>query len=243
MNQARSATLGEKMTDYSNPNSFGSRMRARRMGPLIELIRGTHQEKGTVELLDAGGRKNYWDLLPVGFLQAHNVHVTILNLPEDLKGYGDDDEIFSHVEGNACDLSEYRNNHFDIVHSNSVIEHVGGWHNVKRFAAEMRRVAPALFIQTPNFWFPVEPHFVMPFIHWMPRPLRETIVRNFRTGHFGRRQPDYDAAISYIDEAARLLDRRAYRILFPDCEILTERFFLFPKSLIAIRPARGDRSR
>src|SRR3546814_10323990 len=62
---------------------------------------------------------------------------------------------------------------FDIAHSNSVIEHVITWDNMKNFARETRRVAAWHYVQTPYFWFPVDPHFYkLPFYHWLPRPLR-----------------------------------------------------------------------
>ncbi len=235
MNKAQSSTLGTKMTNYENPQSLGFRMRAKRLGPLLKMIESAHAKHGEVRLLDVGGRKVYWNILPPGFLQKHNVKVTLLNLPDDLQGYGTDDEIFKHVAGNACNMPEYADKSFHIAHSNSVIEHVGGWQNVKSFAREVRRVASALFVQTPYFWFPVEPHLVMPLFHWMPRPIQETLVRRLPLGHFGKREPNLDAAIARVDGIPRLLDLRAYRLLFPDCVIIKERFCLLTKSLVAIR--------
>ncbi len=208
-------------------------MRARRLGPLLGLIKAAYAKHGHVKLLDVGGRKTYWNLLPAGFLVEHKVEIIILNLPEELQGV--DDEIFKHVAGDACNLAEYPDKCFHIAHSNSVIEHVGGWKNVKRFASEVRRVASALFIQTPYYWFPIEPHFYMVFLHWAPRPIQETMVRRLPLGHFRRKEPNLDAAIACIDGAPRLLDLRAYRLLFPDCTIVKERFFLLTKSLVAVR--------
>jgi hypothetical protein len=172
--------------------------------------------------------------VPPDFLRQHGVTVTLLNLSEDLTGT--DDETFTHVVGDACNLAGYADGSFHIAHSNSVIEHVGGWVNVKRFASEIRRVATGLFVQTPYFWFPVEPHYIAPLIHWLPRPLQEAMVRAFPLGHFRRREPDWDAAMVAIDATPRLLDQRAFRLLFPDCTIVKERFLLLTKSLIAVRP-------
>lgn len=222
------------MTDYANPASLGSRFRARRTGPLLQLIKDAHARHGQVRLLDVGGRKTYWNILPPGFLKQHQVTVTVLNLPGELQGT--DDEIFKHVAGDACNLVEYADKSFHIAHSNSVIEHVGGWQNVKRFASESRRVASGLFVQTPYFWFPIEPHYVMPLFHWVPRPIQETLVRKFALGHSARKAPDLESAIARIDVTPRLLDLRAYRLLFPDCTIIKERFCLMTKSLVAVRP-------
>ena len=200
----------------------------------MELSRDAPARYGHVGLLDVGGRKTYWNILPAGFLQQHKVTVTLLNLREEL--LGTDDATFTHVVGDACDLVGYADNSFHIAHSNSVIEHVGGWVNAKRFAREIRRVATGLFVQTPYFWFPFEPHYIAPLIHWLPRPLQEAMVRGFPLGHFGRREPDWDSAMTCIDTTPRLLDLRAYRLLFPDCTIVKERVVLVTKSLIAIRP-------
>jgi len=221
------------MTDYENPASMGSRLRARRTGPLMQLIRDAHKKYGQVKLLDIGGRKTYWKILPSGFLKEHNVAITILNLPDELQT--DNDDMFTHVAGDACNLSEYPDKSFHIAHSNSVIEHVGGWQNVKRFAKETRRVAEGLFIQTPYFWFPIEPHYVFPFFQFFPRPLQESLVRNLALGHVAKKAPDLESSIARIDNTPRLLDLRAYRLLFPDCKIVKERFFLLTKSLIAVR--------
>lgn len=233
MNESTPATIGNKMTDYENPDSLGSRFRQKRTGPLRKLIQDAHAKHGHVRLLDIGGRKLYWNILPPGFLQKHNVTVTLLNLPDDL--HASDDEIFKHVAGNACSMPEYADKSFHIAHSNSVIEHVGGWSNVKKFAQEARRVASGLFIQTPYFWFPIEPHYVCPFFHWTPRPVQECLVRNFALGHRGTKAPNLEASIAEIDEVPRLLDLGSYRLLFPDCEIVKEKVFLLTKSMVAVR--------
>jgi len=232
MNDPRPSAAA-RIGDYENSKSLGSRLRARRSGPLQQLIKDAHAAHGNVRLLDLGGRKSYWNILPPGFLQQHRVTVTLVNLPGELSGT--DDEVFRHVAGDASNL-EYADKSFHIAHSNSVIEHVGGWQNAKRFASECRRVASGLFVQTPYFWFPIEPHYMAPVFHWLPRPMQELLVLKFALGYSGKKEPNLDAAITSIEGAPRLLDMRAYRLLFPDCTILKERFFLLTKSLIAVRP-------
>jgi hypothetical protein len=59
---------------------------------------------------------------------------------------------------------------FDLSFSNAVVEHVGGRLDQRRFVAELCRVAPRVFLSTPNRWFPVETHTLLPFLHWLPRP-------------------------------------------------------------------------
>lgn len=220
------------LTDYSNPKSFGSRMRARRLAPLVKLITEVHSEKGNVRILDVGGRETYWKALPPGFLEQNEVSITILNLPCDL--VGDDSETFSHAVGDACEMDQYPDRSFDIVHSNSVIEHVGDWSRIKAFAKETRRLAPRLFVQTPHFWFPIEPHFIKIAHHWLPKPLRVSMWMRFKMGE-RTRATNIDEAMSQFDDEPYLLDMRMFGFLFPDCRIIRERFLFLTKSMVAFR--------
>lgn len=221
-----------KLADYDDPKSLGSRFRAKRMAPLIELINRVFEQNGSVKLLDVGGRKTYWKALPPGFLQERDVTITILNIPSDLQG--EDDSVFKHVVGDACDMPQFSDNEFDVVHSNSVIEHVGGWEKIRAFAREVRRVAPNVFVQTPAFWFPVEPHFIKPFHHWMPRSLRISMFMRFRMGHRGR-AANLEEAIRKVEDEPYLLDYRMFQLLFPEEKIIRERFLFFTKSMVAYR--------
>jgi SAM-dependent methyltransferase len=64
---------------------------------------------------------------------------------------------------------------FDVAFSNAVIEHVGGPEEQRRFVAELCRVAPRIFLSTPNRWFPFETHTLVPFVHWLPRPAADRV--------------------------------------------------------------------
>lgn len=185
-----------------------------------------------VSILDVGGREAYWSAIPESLLEKFDVKITILNLPSDLNG--EESRFFTYATGDACDLSQYPDNSFDIVHSNSVIEHVGNWERVKSFARETNRLAPNLFVQTPYFWFPIEPHFIKPIHHWMPKSLRVSMWLRFTMGERGRAK-NIDEAMYRLDDEPYLLDMRMFRFLFPDCEIIKERFILFTKSMVAYR--------
>jgi hypothetical protein len=140
--------------------------------------------------------------------------------------------MFTPIEADACDLSGIVDNEFHVVHSNSVIEHVGGRDRMKLFAAEVRRVAPRHFVQTPNYWFPVEPHTMLPFVHWLPHHLQISLVQRFKLGHWPRLH-DRAEADKFLRENA-LLSKREFGELFPESSIRVERFFGLPKSLLAI---------
>jgi hypothetical protein len=75
---------------------------------------------------------------------------------------------------------------FDIGFSNAVIEHVGTREDQRRFAAEMARVCRRFFVATPNSRFPVDPHTLLPFVHWLPRGVRHRLLRLSGNGNWAR---------------------------------------------------------
>jgi len=79
----------------------------------------------------------------------------------------------------------FRDEAFDVVHSSAVIEHVGSWARQCAFVAECCRVARcAVFITTPNRWFPVEFHTVLPVVHWLPKEVFRAVMRRTGRGFF-----------------------------------------------------------
>jgi len=216
--------------DDTNPKSISSWFRNRRRLLLVNIIKEVYETYGYVNILDVGGRMAYWKPFTYEFLRKYKVKVVFLNLEsdkqEDLNG------LFSFTEGNGCDLSMYSDNQFHLVHSNSVIEHVGRWDRMVAFAKETSRVGERLFIQTPSFWFPVEPHAHTPFIHWLPRPMRVSLVLCFKMGHWEKCRTVIEAANQI--EAVMLLDYKMFDALYPTAKIVLEKFIFFPKSYIAI---------
>jgi SAM-dependent methyltransferase len=65
---------------------------------------------------------------------------------------------------------------FELGFSNAVVEHVGGREEQRRFVHELCRVAERVFVTTPNRWFPLEVHSLVPFAHWLPRRSRDRIL-------------------------------------------------------------------
>ncbi|MEL7029470.1 MAG: class I SAM-dependent methyltransferase, partial [Pseudomonadota bacterium] len=134
----------------------------------------------------------------------------------------------------ARDLSDFDTDAFDIAHSNSVIEHVGGYADMKRFANEVRRVGKAYYVQTPYYWFPVDPHYGAPFVHWLPVSLRLKLITAVGVG-FKERFETVEAGMSYI-EFVNLIDKKIGASLFPDASVEWERLLFWPKSLLLIGP-------
>jgi hypothetical protein len=212
---------------------LSSHFRKQRAETLRKLIDELARARNKLNILDLGGRIQYWDQVGRSFLRERNVTITILNLHSSEIIREDIDGIFSFEVGDACDLN-YKDLHFDLAHSNSVIEHVGDWQRMQSFAQETRRVAKNHYIQTPYLWFPIDPHFyAFPMFHWLPRAIRALLLMAFPLAASGRAS-SYHKALQAVDSSS-LLDLRQFRLLFPDSRICTEKFAGFPKSLIAIR--------
>jgi SAM-dependent methyltransferase len=75
------------------------------------------------------------------------------------------------VRADAAAGLPFADDEFDLVYCSSVIEHVPPPRRAA-FAAEVRRVGRGWFVQTPAYSFPLEPHSLLPFAHWLPVGLR-----------------------------------------------------------------------
>lgn len=88
------------------------------------------------------------------------------------------------IQASGLDMP-FEDRSFDVVHSSAVIEHVGSFANQIRFAQECARVARrAIFLTTPNRWFPIEFHTVLPLLHWLPKPWFRGTLRHTRMNFF-----------------------------------------------------------
>lgn len=223
------------LADPRDTNSLSNRFRRKRDVRLRAVIDAIHASRGQVRILDMGGTLEYWSRVGLDYLRSRKVFITVVNLEaSELDPAFAQADLFEATVGDACNLSGVADGAYDLAHSNSVIEHVLTWDNMKAFAAETRRVAPFYYVQTPNFWFPIDPHFYkFPLYHWFPRPLKARILTTFPIAHVGRIK-GVDNAFRVVDDA-RLLDSRQFRFLFPDAVIAHERIAGLSKSLIAIR--------
>ena len=199
--------------------------RFRLFSVLIDEVLSTNR---SCKILDIGGVEQYWTRYG-GDLDWSRIKVCLVNLAATPSI----SESFEVMIGDARCLDQFADRSFDIVHSNSVIEHVGRWADIAAMAREVRRLAPRYFVQTPYFWFPIEPHARFPFLHWMPEFWRYRILMRRACG-FWQRQPDLGRAVTAV-QSANMLDKQQMRFLFPDAEISFERLFGLPKSLMAIR--------
>lgn len=171
-------------------------------------------------VLDVGGSRTIWQQAPV------KPHLTILNLyPRSVADSGE-----NYVRASGCRMP-FADNAFDVVFSNSVIEHLGAWPTIQTFADEVRRVGRRYWVQTPNRRFPIEPHYLAPFLHYAPKSAQKRLLR-YGSGWGLLTKPSTKQVSDLVDELY-LLDRRELASLFPDADVRGERFMGIDKSLVA----------
>lgn len=186
----------------------------------------------TFRVLDIGGTSHFWRPFEHD-LQALNAEVDVVNLAQFQ--FPDEPRVRS-LSGDARGLP-FASDSYDIVVSNSVIEHVGRWAEQKAMAAEVRRLAPAYYVQTPSFWFPIEPHFMVPIVHWLPEAVRADLLFHTRLGRY-RKAESVDSALQTVNSIT-LLTARQFRTLFPDARFVRERVAGLTKSYTGVRSARS----
>ncbi len=208
-----------------------NRFRKQRFEVFNALLREILKTQPEVTVLDTGGRPEYWQILPPNL--RGKVRITCLNFQSELDAYAEmsDDLLITSVVGDACNMPEFPNESFDIVHSNSVIEHVGSYQNMKRYADEARRVGKCYYIQTPNYWFPIEPHYGVPLFHWFPDAWRIWLSTRINIGY--ARKCTFEAALQRLDHT-RIISPFIMHGFFPDAAIKHEKILFFSKSIIAI---------
>lgn len=223
---------------YASAASLGTRFRHRRFGIVLRLIDAVLAEKPACHIVDFGGTWRYWQgMAPL--IGPRPIRVTLVNLTDET----DCANLPFPVTAVAADVCVKTPERWgaDLVHSNSLIEHVGGWSRMQDFADHVRTTAPTYYIQTPNFWFPFELHFHTLGFHWLPVQIRYRMLLRKRRGFF----PKADSvaqAMAMIEEIA-LLDRRQLHALFPESQILRERLGPFTKSLMAVHHKNDQETR
>ena len=180
---------------------------------------------GVVRIIDVGGTVSFWEQRK--WSGRDDIQITLVNLSPQTSRY----ENIVPVVADATDLSRFDDCSFDVAFSNSVIEHLGSYENQAAMGREMQRVASAFWLQTPNFWFPIEPHFLVPGWQWLPFRLRVEILRRFDCGWRARTR-DYTRARHLVAEI-RLMKRSELARIFPNATLVRERFGLLTKSWIA----------
>lgn len=219
-----------KSADCNNPRSPAFRVRERRNRLIQNLIQKFGDSE--IQILDVGGTPDFWKNM--GFTGSKKCKIIILNLQEyDTSGY----PFLSSIRGDGRKMDIFSDKEFDLVISNSVIEHVGNSDDQKRFAQEIMRLGKNYLLQTPYYYFPMEPHFLLPFFQFLPERIKFFLVMHFNLGYYQKtKNPDH---IRNIINSVKLLKRRDLVNLFPEAIIIEEKIFGITQSLLAIGGERA----
>ena len=210
------------------PDSVGARKRAARWALAMDSFPDLEQ----CSVLDLGGTTDAWLRAPV-----RPKHVTLINLFEP----GETDESWlTPVTGDACRARETLEaaglpTTYDVVFSNSLLEHVGGHAQREAMAREVHALAPRHWVQTPNRYFPVEPHWLFPGMQFLPTPARARVAAYWPLGHTPPH--DLDEGMSSV-QWTELVGPSELRTYFPNSRIHKERLAGMTKSLVAIADQR-----
>lgn len=227
VNSGVAARLRHQVVDA--PGSLGARMRSERW----TLLQRSFPDLAEAHVVDLGGTVEAWRRAPV-----RPRHVTVLNLFEP----GESDEPWvTAVTGDACRARQAlaeagAPTTYDVVFSNSLLEHVGGHAQRVALAREVHALAPRHWVQTPYRYFPLEPHWLFPGLQFLPMAARARLAARWPLAHSSPESPA--AAMSEVQwtELVGVAELRSY---FPGSQIHREKVAGLTKSLVAVEP--GDR--
>lgn len=241
--------LRDQWLDAYKPGSLAWRLRTKR----FELFQAwLDQFPRPLSILDVGGTMSFWKSMGVEHMP--DIHITLLNL----EACPTDSPTFTSLAGDAAYMPQFEDREFDIVFSNSVIEHVGNDKRQIQMAREIQRVGKAYFVQTPNLFFPIEAHFYFPWFQFMPIPMRALLLYYFDLTGGGisrtvaawkkrltlqkvRRLPceSWGTCLERV-KSVRLFSRKKFQRLFPDSLLYEEKCLGLTKSFIAYTRPKSD---
>tara|TARA_R110002050_G_scaffold72996_3_gene157212 strand:+ start:238 stop:903 length:666 start_codon:yes stop_codon:yes gene_type:complete len=211
------------LANYNNKNSLANRFRNKRFAFFEEQLKKLEGNQ-TITILDVGGTESFW--VNRGYDKKPNVQITLLNLTKFDTHYPN----MISVKGDACNLSEFKDNEFDLVFSNSVIEHLYTPENQIRMAEEVQRVGKNFYIQTPYKYFFVEPHYLLPYFQFLPKKAKVFILSKTKLSRGTKISTD--EAKDQADQII-LVSKKKMKELFPNSEIYKEKFLGMTKSITA----------
>ena len=207
------------VVDPNNPRSLSAQARRGRWRKFLEAFGDISQ----MRIIDLGGTPDFWRTV-----DEKPEHVTVVNLREAESSAG-----IRAVNGDACNLpSNLAGESFDLVISNSLLEHVGGHLQRTRLAEVVHQCAPRHWVQTPYRYFPIEPHWMAPGFQFLPFEAKVRLSQRWKLGHI--RTHDRETAIERVNEI-ELIGISQMMNYFPGSEIWKEKSFKLTKSIVAIQ--------
>lgn len=199
------------------------RLRANRTKRLIAILSTFSNQP--IQILDVGGHPKFWE--SADFTGDANCQITLINTETvNAKEY----PYMQAIQGDGRDMKMFSDGEFEMVVSNSVIEHVGIHTDMIRFANEIQRVSQRYFVQTPYYWFPIDPHYGIPFFQFVPIQMKALIIKYLTPDGKGL---DYESCLNAA-EGYTMLTKTQFKNLFPKAHIIQEKVWGITYSLIAI---------
>jgi hypothetical protein len=210
--------LRHLIADPAEQRSIGTSLRRKRW----EVFRQRFRDIEKMRVLDLGGTVKHWETSPI-----RPKSVVVVNLlPES-----SDIDWITAVQGDACEPPPLvREAEFDLVYSNSLIEHLGGHARRCHFASVVHAIASHHWVQTPYRYFPIEPHWLFPGLQFLPQRARAWAIRRWP---LSPAWPNPEQALRDVLEV-ELVSKTEMKYYFPGSEVLNERVLGLTKSIIAV---------
>lgn len=220
-----------QFADEKQDNSLATRLRKKRFSLFKSFVEENYKnaKPSCLRIIDVGGTPVIWEKYLSTLEKAlpeTSFEVAVVNI----KKFKTNCSKIKSLVVDAKDMKQFRDREFDIVFSNSLLEHVGDRHAQLLVAKEMLRVGKRYFVQTPNFYFPIEPHFLFPCFQFLPQLVKVWLVTNFALG-WRKKLPDRSSAAKLIN-SVNLLRKKQLIELFPGTKLFAEKFLGLTKSFI-----------
>ena len=218
------SSLFNFLASSDNPNSLGYKFRIKRLQEFEKMFFTRFSGLEKIEILDVGGTSYFWK--NSALLSHPGLHITLLNLYPVETSH----PAIHAVQGDATDMREFETGSFDLVFSNSVIEHLYTLELQQKMASEILRVGKSYFIQTPNVYFPIEAHYALPLAQYYPKAFLHFVLTQTKLSRM--KKWSSAEASQYIAEI-RLLNAQEMKALFPGASLLKEKVLGLTKSITA----------
>lgn len=219
----------EKLRSYllynanqNNERSISGKLREKRLKFFYDFCSNLGKP---VKILDLGGSDYHWKNSE--FINNKDFHITVVNIENQ-----NTNELrnFSFIKRDVSDLSFFEDKEYDVVYSNSLIEHIENFSKQKKLAEEIVRIGKHFFVQTPNYYFPVEPHFLFPFFQFFPDRMKIMFIMRYDLGWYKKEKDKVKAA--GLAASIHLLKEQELKEIFPEGKIYYEKYLSFKKSFI-----------
>jgi hypothetical protein len=201
-------------------------------------IRPTNdRQTGRLRIVDIGGTVEFWEKW-WEVTDADGIHVTLINTHEvdiSCRGQASQHDFIADVRKDATTLTTSDLQHYDVIFSNSFLEHLKTWSDQRSLAENIISSKTPYFIQVPNKHSPIDPHHpFVPFFALYPKWVRARLVTISSFGNPGQKAPSLAAAYEWQDGYTPLGVAEMQK-LFPNATFKIERPLGIPMSIIAFQ--------